>query len=124
MSFYDNTKEDSRQWRTYQDTVAQAADTAALATASALATTTTAQARQNGVVVTPATFTTATTQQLTATPLSDINGQGVTWTSSDVTKATVNASGLVTKVAAGSVVITARMVSTPSYSGTSNGTIT
>jgi hypothetical protein len=64
----------------------------------------------DGVSVAPATVTLAVpaTQQLTATldPVSPTN-PAVTWTSSDATKATVSASGLVTAVAAGSATITA-----------------
>ena len=66
------------------------------------------------LVVTPATTTkaAAATQQLTATAtLSDGETEVVvtaltTWTTSDATKATVNAAGLVTAVATGSATIT------------------
>lgn len=61
------------------------------------------------LTVTPATATKAAaeTQQLTAV----LNGQDITtqvsWSTSDATKATVSAAGLVTAVATGSAVITA-----------------
>ncbi|QIG76564.1 putative structural Ig-like protein [Rhizobium phage RHph_I1_6] len=49
------------------------------------------------------------TQQLTATVTpADAADKSVVWTSSDATKATVSSTGLVTGVAAGSTVITAR----------------
>src|ERR1019366_9009780 len=51
------------------------------------------------------------TQQLTATTLdangNTLSGRGVTWGTSDATKATVSASGLVTAVAPGTATITA-----------------
>lgn len=62
-----------------------------------------------GLAVTPSSATLAAeeTQQLTAT----LDGQDITtqvaWTSSDETKATVSATGLVTAVATGSATITA-----------------
>lgn len=65
------------------------------------------------VVISPSTFavTAGTSQQLVASP-KDANGNNLTgrvvvWGSSDVTKATVSSSGLVTTLAAGSVTITA-----------------
>ena len=79
------------------------------------------------VTVTPATanVVVGATQQLTATTL-DANGavlasRVVTWASSDATKATVSASGLVTAVAAGSTTITA---TSEGKSGTSAITVT
>lgn len=65
------------------------------------------------VEVTPqtATMSPGSTQQLTAKTLSStglpIPGRVVTWSSSDVSKATVNESGLVTAVAIGTATITA-----------------
>ncbi|MBW8771756.1 MAG: Ig-like domain-containing protein, partial [Gemmatimonadetes bacterium] len=65
------------------------------------------------VVVAPAPTTVVTggTRQLTATPRDStgfaLTGRTITWASSDSAKATVSATGLVTGVAAGSVVITA-----------------
>ena len=65
------------------------------------------------VTVTPAAATlgVGSTQQLTATTLdangNTLSGRAVTWATSDATKATVNASGLVTAVAAGTATITA-----------------
>jgi len=79
-----------------------------------------------GVTVSPTSATvdiysgssTGATKQLTA----KVNGtnnpsQEVTWSSSDTTKATVSASGLVTGKATGSVTITATSVANPSKSG-------
>lgn len=65
-----------------------------------------------GIAITPGTAVTLTvaapTAQLgiTKTPANASNG-AVTWTSSDPTKATVSATGLVTRVANGNVTITA-----------------
>lgn len=113
MTFYDNTKEDSRPWRATQDTQGQARDNAAIAKAAATVTKTTADAGVQGIIVSPATASIAVagTQQLTATVVANISGT-VVWASSDATKATVNASGLVTGVAAGTAVITASVTRT------------
>lgn len=110
---YTATKEDSRQWRTVQDAQGDALDQAALTNQTALATLTTARARYNGVIVTPATATkaVAATQQFTAVVEAGTKGLGVTWSSSDPTKATVNSStGLATAVATGSARIIATSV--------------
>lgn len=61
------------------------------------------------IAVTPATasIAVAATQQLTVTPTpADASNVAVTYATSDATKATVSASGLVTGVAAGSATIT------------------
>lgn len=65
------------------------------------------------VAVTPATATIAVagTQQLAANVLPSGASQAVSWTSSAPGKATVSATGLVTGVAAGSAIITAKSVS-------------
>lgn len=66
-----------------------------------------------GVTVTPATanVVVGATRQLTATVApATADNHAVTWTTSDATKATVNSSGLVTAIAAGSVTITATTV--------------
>lgn len=64
----------------------------------------------DGVSVSPATKTLAPlgTQQLTATftPMAPSN-TAITWTSSDITKATVSSTGLVTALVTGSATITA-----------------
>lgn len=66
------------------------------------------------VVVAPATATVATgaKQALTATVLTRDYTRGVKWTSSDVTKATVSANGVVSRSASGAVTITATFVET------------
>jgi O-glycosyl hydrolase len=67
-----------------------------------------------GVSVSPtsASIFTTQTQQLTATVLpANASNKSVTWTSSNTTIATVNATGLVTGVAKGTATITARTVS-------------
>jgi len=125
MTFYDNVKEDVRPWRADQDTRAQAKDDAAVAHAAALVTETAKMNRQKGIIVTPrtATITVASpTVQLTANQLSLPSGT-VVWTSSDPTKATVNAStGLVTRVANGTTNITATV--TRSTGGKNAGIVT
>lgn len=69
-----------------------------------------------GITITPATVTLSlagtTTQQLgiTPAPLDASNVAIATWVSSDPTKATVSASGLVTALAAGATTITATSV--------------
>lgn len=67
----------------------------------------------DSVVVTPptATLSIGGTQQLTAVTLSrtglPLPGQALTWSSSDISKATVSPGGIVTAMAAGSLTITA-----------------
>jgi acid phosphatase len=79
------------------------------------------------VTVTPAsaTVTTGSTVQLTATPKdangNPLTGRTVTWSSSNTSVATVNGSGLVSGVAAGSATITA---TSEGQSGTSAITVT
>ena len=103
MTFYDNTKEDSRPWRTDQDTRAQAIDTAAVANA-------TANAGNKGVL-----------NPLHAAPISvavgsdkkivlQSNVPNVQYTSSAPAKATVSNDGTVTGVDAGSATITIKQV--------------
>lgn len=60
---------------------------------------------------------------VTVTP-SNASDKAVTYTSSDVTKATVNASGVVHGVAAGSAVITAKLISDETITATRNVTVT
>lgn len=117
---YTATKEDSRPWRAGHDTAANAADEASVAAAVALGTQTTARARYNGVIVTPATATKAAlaTQQFTAVVEAGVGSLGVTWTSSDAAKATVNSStGLATAVATGTANIIATSVENGSITG-------
>lgn len=78
------------------------------------------------VSVTPATASIAVsaTRQLTASALPSGASPDVTWSSSAPSIATVNASGLVTGVAAGSAVITATSVSDPTETATSAITVT
>lgn len=80
------------------------------------------------IAVTPAnpSVTTGTTQQFTATGTYSDNSiknitAAVTWGSSDTSKATINASGLATAVAAGSTTVTA---TSGSISGTTTLTVT
>ena len=77
------------------------------------------------VAVAPATSTGAvgSTVQLTATPTPASAAKAVTWTTSDATKATVSATGLVTRVATGTATITATSKADPSKKGTSAITI-
>ena len=61
------------------------------------------------------------TRQLTATPTpAGAAGYRVTWSSADPTKVTVDDTGLVRRIAAGTVVITARSVDDPTKLGTAN----
>jgi RHS repeat-associated protein len=66
----------------------------------------------------------STTAQLAAavTPSNSTNSN-VSWTSSNTTVATVNSTGLVTALAAGTAIITARSVSNASVTGTSTVTV-
>jgi uncharacterized protein YjdB len=73
----------------------------------------TAYVALSSIVIAPGTVSiaVAATQQLTITPTpADASNTAVAWTTSDATKATVSASGLVTGVAAGSATITATSV--------------
>lgn len=77
------------------------------------------------LAVTPATSTgaVASTVQLTATPTPAAAPKEVVWTTSDATKATVSATGLVTRVATGTATITATSVADSSKTATSAITI-
>lgn len=76
------------------------------------------------VTPTTASIAVAATRQLTASTLPSGAAQNVTWSSSAPSIATVNSSGLVTGVAAGSAVITATSVSDPTKTATSAITVT
>lgn len=80
----------------------------------------------SSVSVTPSTasIAVAATRQLTASALPSGASQDVTWSSSAPSIATINSSGLVTGVAAGSAVITATSVSDPTKTATSAITVT
>lgn len=124
---YTATKEDSRPFRTVQDAQGDALDQAALTNQTALATQTTARARYNGVIVSPATASkaVAATQQFTAVVEPGVKGLGVTWSSSNPAKATVNAStGLATGVQAGTCQIIATSVENGQVTGYADLTIT
>lgn len=61
------------------------------------------------------------TRQLTATPApAGAAGYRVVWSSADPTKVTVSDTGLVKRIAAGTVVITAKSVDDPTKSGTAS----
>lgn len=63
------------------------------------------------------------TRQLTATPApAGAAGYRVTWTSADPTKVTVSDTGLVSRIAAGTVVVTATSVDDPTKAGTASMT--
>ena len=63
------------------------------------------------------------TKQLTATIApAGAAGYRVVWSSADPTKVTVSDTGLVTRIAAGTVAITARSVDDPTRAGTANST--
>ncbi len=124
---YTATKEDSRPFITRQNAQGDALDQAALTNQSALAAATTARARYNGVIVSPATATISSgspTVQLTAVVVAGTGAKGVTWVSSHPARATVNANGLVTRVGAGAVVITATSVENTQFNGIANITVT
>ena len=79
------------------------------------------------IAVTPTTGTISTpggTLQLTATATPAGANQNVTWSSSAPTIATVNATGLVTALADGNVVITAKSTSDPTKSATASIDVT
>lgn len=61
------------------------------------------------------------TRQLTATPApAGAAGYRVVWSSADPTKVTVSDTGLVKRIASGTVVITAKSVDDPTKSGTAS----
>jgi hypothetical protein len=79
-----------------------------------------------GIKVTPetATINIGATQQLTATVLPEnATNKDVTWSSSDQAIATVDATGLVTGVAPGTVTVTATSVADPTISATAAVTV-
>lgn len=76
------------------------------------------------VTPTTASIAVAATRQLSASALPSGASQDVTWSSSAPSIATVNSTGLVTGVAAGSAVITATSVSDPTKTATSEITVT
>lgn len=73
---------------------------------------------------TTASIAVAGTRQLTATASPSGASQSVTWASATPSVATVNSSGLVTGVSAGTAVITATSVSDPTKTATSTITVT
>ena len=82
--------------------------------------------RVTGVTVAPATSSGAvgSTVQLTATIApAYATGKQVTWTSANTAVATVDASGLVTRVALGTVVVTATSQDDATLTGTSTITV-
>lgn len=85
-----------------------------------------AAAAVTGVDVTPATASIEVdeTVQLTATVSPAAANSAVTWSSSDATKATVDATGLVTGVAAGTATITATSVADGAKTDTATITVT
>lgn len=118
---YTATKEDARPWRSAHDTLANANDEASQANADALE----AAARASNPV------TAISIQATMNLDLSDVETEQVvittdpvgnevqcTYVSSDPTKATVSASGLVTPVAIGTTTITATCVHNPAVSDT------
>lgn len=119
---YNVTKEDARPWRTDGDTRAAAKDAAAVAHAATLQTDTRATTTLTAIDVTPATKTldisNGETQQLTVAQTPTDAGSSFTYASSDATKATVSANGLVTPVAAGTATITVTSVAKPSVTDT------
>ena len=111
-TFYTATQGNRAPYQATGDAQVTADDTASQAVADALVVSTAARARYNGVIVTPATATKAAlaTQQFTAVVEPGVLGLGVTWSSSDATKATVDANGLATAVATGAARIIATSV--------------
>lgn len=122
---YTATKEDARPWRANHDTRADAADQASDAAATALNTATTARPDNQGIELTGVFVQNgAGTQQLTATIIPLVSNPALTWVSSDPTKATVNSSGLVTRVAAGVTTITVSVTAQPNIKSSAKFTTT
>jgi uncharacterized protein YjdB len=119
---YDATKQDSRVWRTTGDAAAAAKDAAAVAHAAALQTSTQDTLTLESISVTPATVTldisNGETQQLTTVQTPSSAHAGLTYVSSDATKATVSNTGLITPVAAGSATITVKATADNSITDT------
>jgi hypothetical protein len=117
---YDATKEDSRAWRTDQDSRASTADAAAYANGVVLQTAT--QDTNPITAITPDTTTcaitaaagTTHTKQITTTgkigTVVSTRGFQVTYASSSTGKATVSSTGLITGVAAGTATVTVTAV--------------
>lgn len=122
-AFYDATEEDSRPWVATH--TAEADNSAAVAHAEALDEATKATNPVDGFDATPATTTLASTtgtQQITVSPkvgtVATTSGMSATYVSSDTTKATVDSSGLVTGVAAGTSTVTVTAVHDTSLTDT------
>lgn len=110
------TKEDSRPWRSHQDTVANAADLASVDNANRLEGEAPVRSKVNGVEVTGTpTVKEGNSTTLTAVVVSGVQDLGVTWSSEDTSIATVNSSGSVTGVKAGTTDIVATSVENPQF---------
>lgn len=118
---YTATKEDSRLWRTDQDTRAAAKDDAATTNAAAIQTATHAANPIDTIVATPATAdisaaTTATDHTVQVSVSGQVGtvassaGFSVTYESSSTGLATVSDTGLITGVSAGTATITVTAV--------------
>lgn len=125
-SFHERTNPYREPWKTYQDTIADAADTAALAHAEALETATQGTTTLTAISIpTTATATVGQTRAaLVVTPTPSGVVPVVTWSSGTPAKATVNAvTGAITGVAAGDTVITATSVADPTLTDTCTVTV-
>lgn len=112
-AFYDATEDDSRPWAATEIARAQARDEAGVAVAAALQTATRAASPVSAISITATMnldVSDVETEQIVITTTPANQGVLCTYVSSDPTKATVDANGLVTPVAAGSTTITATAV--------------
>lgn len=116
MAFYDETKEDSRVWVADQDTRAGAKDTTAKASAITMA----SERLGRGIAIQPATVAEGSTVTL------GTNAQvpSLVWSSATPAVATVDQSGVVTGIAAGTSVITAKQVVMGVTTSQSQATVT
>ncbi len=111
-TFTDRTNDNREPFLAYQDNTTDAQDDAAEGIAAALQAATRDESPVSAISITPATKTLVAeaTQQLAVATTPANKGVSVVYTTSDATKATVDAYGLVTAVASGSATITGTAV--------------
>lgn len=120
-AFYDATEDDSRPWAGTEIARAQAINEAAVAIAAGIQASTRAASPVTAISVQSTMnldLSDVETEQIVITTTPASQGVLATYVSSDPTKATVSATGLVTPVATGETTITVTAVHDPSQTDT------